>query len=72
MISEERPRDAAIRTLPVVALDHRHIIIRIEVVLDMQAIPPTKNLVTERPVLGVHAPPVEAILEGREGRVLQA
>ena len=69
MISE-RPRDAAIRTLPVVALDHRHIVVRVEVVLDMEAIPPAEDLVTYCTVLRVHAPSMKAVFEGAEGGIL--
>ena len=71
MISE-RPRDAAIRTLPVVALDHRHIVVRVEVVLDVQAVPPREDLVTYGTVLRVHAPAMKTVFEGRERGVLQA
>ena len=71
MISE-RPRDAAIRTLPVVALDHRHVVVRVEVVLDVQPIPPRKDLITYGTVLGVHAPAMKTVFEGRERGVLQA
>ena len=63
MISEERPRDAAIRTLPIITVNHRHIRIRIEVVLDMEAIPPREYFITPGAVGGVHAPPVEAVLK---------
>ena len=71
MISE-RPRDAAIRTLPVVALDHRHIRIRVEVVLDMEPVPPREDLVAYGTVLRVHAPAMEAVFERRKSGVLQA
>ena len=71
MISE-RPRDAAIRTLPVVALDHRHIVVRVEVVLDVQAVPPREDLVTYGTVLRVHAPAMKTILKSTERGVLQA
>ena len=71
MISE-RPRDAAIRTLPVVALDHGHVVVRVEVVLDVQPVPPREDLVAERAVLRVHAPSMETVFEGRERGVLQA
>ena len=71
MISE-RPRDAAIRTLPVVALDHRHIRIRIQMMLDVQPVPPAEDLVTYCTVLGVHAPAMKTVFEGRERGVLQA
>ena len=72
MISEERPRDAAIRTLPVITVYHRHIIIRVEVVLHMEPIPPAEDLITYGTVLGVHAPAMETVFEGRERGVLQA
>ena len=69
MISE-RPRDAAIRTLPVVALDHGHVVVRIEVVLHMESIPPREDLVAPGTIRRVHAPPVETVLERTEGGVL--
>ena len=72
MISEERPRDAAIRTLPVVALDHRHVVVRVEVVLHVQPIPPAEDLITYGTVLRVHAPSMKTVFEGRERGVLQA
>ena len=71
MISE-RPRDAAIRTLPIITVYHRHIIIRVQVVLDMEPVPPAEDLVAERAVLRVHAPSMETVFEGRERGVLQA
>ena len=71
MISE-RPRDAAIRTLPVVALNHRHIVVRVQVVLHMEAIPPAEDLITYCTVLRVHAPAMKTVFEGRERGVLQA
>ena len=63
MISEERPRDAAIRTLPVITVYHRHVVVRVEVVLDMEAIPPAEDLVTYCTVLRVHAPSMKTILK---------
>ena len=71
MISE-RPRDAAIRTLPIITVYHRHIRVRIEVVLDVQAVPPREDLVTYSTVLRVHAPSMETVFEGRERGILQA
>ena len=63
MISEERPRDAAIRTLPIITVYHRHVVVRVEVVLHVQPVPPREDLITYCAVLRVHAPPVEAILK---------
>ena len=71
MISE-RPRDAAIRTLPVVALDHRHVVVRIQMMLHMEAIPPREDLVTNGTVLRVHAPAMKTVFERRKRGVLQA
>jgi len=69
MISE-RPRDAAIRTLPVITVDHSHIRVRVEVVLDVQAIPPREDLVAYGTVLRVHAPSMKTVFEGRERGIL--
>ena len=69
-ISEERPRDAAIGTLPVVALDHRHIVVRIEVMLHVEPVPPAEDLITYSAVLRVHAPSMEAILKSTERGIL--
>ena len=71
MISE-RPRDAAIRTLPIITFDHSHVVVRVEVVLHVQAIPPAEDLVTNGTVLRVHAPSMKTVFEGRERGVLQA
>ena len=72
MISEERPRDAAIRTLPIITVYHRHVVVRVEVVLHVQPIPPREDLVAYGTVLRVHAPAMKTVFEGRERGVLQA
>ena len=40
--------------------------------LDMQAVPPAEDLVAYCTVLGVHAPAMKTVFEGRERGVLQA
>ena len=66
----ERPRDAAIRTLPIIPVYHRHIRIRIQMMLHMEAIPPAEDLITYGTVLRVHAPSMKTVLEGTEGGIL--
>ena len=70
MISEERPRDAAIRTLPVITVYHRHIRVRIQMMLDVQAVPPAEDLITYGTVLRVHAPAMKTVFEGTERGIL--
>ena len=65
-------KDAAIGTLPIITVNHRHVVVRVEVVLDVQAVPPREDLVAERAVLRVHAPAMKTVFEGRERGVLQA
>ena len=57
-------------TFPVVALDHRHVVIRVEMVLHMESIPPREDLVAPRTISRVHAPPVETVLERRKSGIL--
>ena len=71
-MTSERPRDAAIGTLPIITVNHRHVVVRVEVVLDVQAVPPREDLVTYCAVLRVHAPAMKTVFEGRERGVLQA
>ena len=65
-------KDAAIGTLPIITVYHRHIRVRVEVVLHVQAIPPREDLITYGTVLRVHAPAMKTVFEGTERGVLQA
>ena len=65
-------KDAAIGTLPIITVNHRHVVVRVEVVLDVQAVPPREDLVTYGTVLRVHAPAMKTILKSTERGVLQA
>ena len=65
-------KDAAIGTLPIITVNHRHVVVRVEVVLDVEPIPPREDLVAYCTVLRVHAPAMKTVFEGRERGVLQA